>query len=146
MDLKPKLRSGGAASSLCVFNQTRQTFLSLDITVADNPWSRLRGLLGRRLLRTGDGVWVVPSRGVHTVGLLFPIDVIYLNEGLIVVHQAERVPPFRIAPIKVNCYSVLELAIRTIHRSDTHVGDQLRICSSEEIHSYGVRKAAVGNR
>ena len=63
----------------CAFNVTRQSFISLGVAVADSPFARLRGLLGKARLRSDEAMWVVPSHGVHTIGLRFPIDVIYLD-------------------------------------------------------------------
>jgi uncharacterized membrane protein (UPF0127 family) len=118
---------------MCVFNQTRQSFLSLGVTVADTHAGRLRGLLGRRRLRPNEGLWMVPSRGIHTIGLLFAIDVIYLDEEKRVLHLIENLGPFRLSPVKMNCASVLELPVRTIFESETQPGDQLVICSAAEM-------------
>jgi uncharacterized protein len=77
----------------------------------------------------------VPSRGVHTLGLLFPLDLIYLDEHYRVIHLVEYFPSFRIAPLKTQAESVLELATHTIYSSQTQPGDQLVICVAEEMES-----------
>jgi uncharacterized protein len=117
----------------CVYNQTRECFLSLEVTAADTIFSRLRGLIGRLKLRSDEGIWVVPSRGIHTLGLLFPLDLIYLDEHYRVIHLVEYFPSFRIAPLKTQAESVLELATHTIYSSQTQPGDQLVICVAEEM-------------
>ena len=117
----------------CVYNQTRECFLSLEVTAADTIFSRLRGLIGRLKLRSDEGIWVVPSRGIHTLGLLFPLDLIYLDEHHRVIHLVEYFPSFRIAPLKTQAESVLELATHTIYSSQTQPGDQLVICVAEEM-------------
>jgi uncharacterized membrane protein (UPF0127 family) len=117
----------------CVYNQTRECFLSLDVTAADTIFSRLRGLIGRLKLRSDEGIWVVPSRGIHTLGLLFPLDLIYLDENFRVIHLVEYFPSFRIAPLKTQAESVLELPTHTIYSSQTQPGDQLVICVAEEM-------------
>ena len=121
---------------LYVFNVTRQTFLSLGVVAADTHLARLRGLLGKWQLRNDEGIWVVPCNGIHTFGLLFPIDVIYLDEHNHVIHLIEHLGPLRIAPVRRGGYSVLELPPRTIHNSNTRVGDELLICSPEQILEY----------
>jgi uncharacterized membrane protein (UPF0127 family) len=123
-------------SSLCAFNITRQSFINLGVTVADTPLARLRGLIGKIRLRSDEAMWIVPSHGIHTIGLLFPIDVIYLDAQLRVVQAVEHLGPLRIAPIRRQCASVLELPARSIYDSGTQVGDQLLICSPEEMHAY----------
>ena len=87
------------------------------------------GLLGKteRWARLGTGLWIVPSRGVHTIGMLFPIDLIFLNKQKEVVHLEEHVRPFRISKVSLKASSVLELPAHTIYRSGTKVGDRFEI-------------------
>lgn len=117
----------------CVYNQTRECFLSLNVTPADTSFARLKGLIGRLRLRSDDGLWVVPSSGVHTLGVLFPLDLIYLDEGHRVIHLIEYFPTFRIAPLRVRASSVLEMPPHTIYSSQTQAGDQMVICAAEEM-------------
>jgi uncharacterized membrane protein (UPF0127 family) len=127
----------------CVYNQTRESFLSLGVTPADTTFARLKGLIGRLQLRVDEGLWVVPSCGVHTVGVLFPLDLIYLDENHQVIHVIEHFPRFRIAPLRTQATSVLELPTHTIYSSQTQSGDQLLICAVEEIVSRFNRGNAV---
>jgi uncharacterized membrane protein (UPF0127 family) len=117
----------------CVYNQTRETFLSLAVTAADTTFTRLKGLIGRLRLRADEGIWLVPSRGIHTLGVMVPLDLIYLDENLQVIHLEEYFPTFRIAPIRRQAESVLELPTHTIYSSETQVGDQLVICVADEM-------------
>lgn len=119
----------------CVYNQTRECFLSLGVTPADTTFARLKGLIGRLKLRSDEGLWVVPSSGVHTWGVLFPLDLIYLDENYRVICVVEHFPGFRIAPLRAQAASVLELPIHTIYSSHTQPGDQLMICAAEEMES-----------
>lgn len=125
-----------AKGTYCVFNRTRESFLSLRITAADTHISRLRGLLGRLSLKEDEGIWVVPSQGVHTIGVLFPIDVIYLNAEHRVIYLQESFGAFRVGPVKGDCASVLEVKTRTIYSSQTQVGDELLICSPNEMKEF----------
>ena len=123
-------------SSLYAFNVARQSFISLGVAVADTPLARLRGLLGKMRIRSDEALWVVPSHGIHTFGLMFPIDVIYLDAKMRVIAMLEGLGPLRIAPIRWQSTSVLELPARSIFGSGTQVGDQLMICSPEEMELY----------
>jgi len=118
------------------YNVTRQSFINLGVTVADTLLARLRGLLGKMRLRSDEGIWVIPSRGIHTVGLMFSIDVVYLDSELRVVHLVENLGPLRIAPLRFHSESVLELPARSIAGSGTRVGDQLLICTAKEMEAY----------
>jgi uncharacterized membrane protein (UPF0127 family) len=117
----------------CVYNETRECFLSLGITAADTMFARLKGLIGRLRLRSDEGIWVFPSKAIHTLGVLFPVDLIYLDKNLKVIHVLEHFPQFRIAPLRAQAESVLELPTHTIYSSQTEPGDQLVICSAEEM-------------
>ncbi len=112
-----------------IYNATRQTFLATNATVANTYLSRLVGLLGRtrRWARPGQGLWIVPSCGVHTIGMLFSIDLVFLDRGRQVVHLEESVAPFRISKVSLKSTSVVELPPHTIFRTRTQVGDRLEI-------------------
>src|SRR5580698_4539852 len=122
--------------TLCVYNRNREAFLGLRVAPADTLTTRLKGLLGRVRLKPDDGIWLSPSRGIHTIGMLFAIDVIYLDAANRVIHLVEHMGPFRISPIRIKCASILELKSRAIYSSNTQVGDELLICTPEEIKAY----------
>ncbi len=119
----------GERNGVYVYNKTRQTFVATEVYVADTYWRRLVGLLGktRRWARPGRGLWIVPSRGVHTIGMLFPIDLVFIDRECRVVHVQEFVRPFRLSRVCLKAESVLELPVYSIHRSGTEVGDVLEI-------------------
>ena len=115
------------------FNRTRQTFLATQLRIAETHWSRFRGLMctdSDSFLR-GCGMWLVPSRGVHSFAMRFPIDVLYLNREKTVVHLEQNLKPWRVAPMRLNAASVLELPANTLHETQTAVGDQIEIASGE---------------
>ena len=87
-------------------------------------------------MRSNEAVWVVPSRGIHTFGLRFTIDVVYLDAQHRVIHVIENLKPLRIAGIRWQSASVLELPARSIYGSGTQVGDRLLICSQEKMREY----------
>src|SRR6202521_5699966 len=114
---------------LYVYNKTRETFVATETILADSYLRRLIGLLGKtnRWAQVGRGLWIVPSSGVHTIGMLFPIDLIFLSKEKQVVHVEEYVRPFRISRVSLKAASVLELPPHTIYRTGMKVGDQLEI-------------------
>ena len=114
------------------FNRTRQTHLATALAVADTHWTRLRGLLGITAsdFRNGNGLWIVPCHGVHTLGMGFPIDVVYLDGAYTVVHIEPDLRPWRLAPVRLEAESVLELPSRAIVETGTAVGDRIDITVS----------------
>jgi uncharacterized membrane protein (UPF0127 family) len=111
------------------FNRTRETYLATALAMADTHWTRLRGLLGTRRddFRNGCGLWILPCRGVHTLGMGFPIDVVYLDADLMVVHVQQQLRPWRFAPVRMQAESVLELPSNTAAGTGTEVGDRIEI-------------------
>jgi len=118
---------------VCVLNRTRERFVATNVAVANSYFRRLVGLLGktRRWARAGQGLWIVPSHGVHTIGMLFPIDLIFLDREKNVVRLEEHVKPFRISIGSLRTYSVLELPAHTVFRTGTCVGDQLEFLETK---------------
>ena len=116
------------------FNQTRQIYLSTDLALADTHWTRFRGLLGLAAddFGNGSGLWIIPCRGVHTLGMGFPIDVVYLDRTLKVVDIQSAVRPWRFTPIRLSAASVLELPCHTAAATKTEVGDTIVITLSKD--------------
>lgn len=125
MPLKEKRRQ----RLMYVYNKTRETFVATEAVLADGYWQRLVGLLGKtsKWARLGAGLWIAPCHGVHTIGMLFPIDLIFVGKNKEVVRIEEYVRPFRISSVCLNATSILELPAHTVYRSGTRVGDQLEI-------------------
>ena len=118
-----------ATSRAQAFNQTRQLCLAADVSIADTHWSRLRGLIGMSAddFGNGRGLWIRPCRGVHTLAMGFPIDVVYLDRAGKVVHLEHSLRPWRFSPIRLNAASVLELPSHTLVRTETALGDCIAI-------------------
>ena len=120
----------------CAFNRTRQVFLATTLALADTHWSRLRGLVGASPgdFGNGWGLWIVPCRGVHTLAMRFPIDVVYLDRSQTVVHIESDLQPWRFAPIRLQAASVLELPCHTVSGTGTALGDKIEISVAKENH------------
>jgi len=111
------------------FNRTRQAYLATRLRVAGTHWARLRGLMGARPenFPAGDGLWIVPSHGVHSFAMRFPIDIVYLDHEKVVVYAKANLRPWRVAPVNMKASSVLELPNNTLHSTGTSVGDRVEI-------------------
>jgi len=100
--------------------------LSTRLARADSFRARLRGLLGRRELPPGEGLWIVPCRSVHTAFMRFPIDVVFLDLQGRVTALHRRLPPWRTAGGRGGV-TALELPAGTIDASATEPGDPVEI-------------------
>lgn len=93
-------------------------------SVADTPWTRLRGLIGRRGLAPGHGLLLRPARSVHTCLMRFPIDVVFLDGELVVLGVSAAVPPWRLRGCR-GARAVLELAAGEAERAGIGAGQRL---------------------
>ena len=83
--------------------------------------------LGANEFGAGRGLWITPSHGVHTLAMRFPIDVLYLDrEGVVLLAQSE-LKPWRVAPVRRQAASVLELPPSTLRTTQTAIGDRIEI-------------------
>jgi uncharacterized protein len=109
---------------LRISNVTRQSVLADCVEVADEGAKRRKGLLGRQELRAGEGLWIRPCEAVHTFGMQFPIDLVYLDRKLRVKKVRSGVRPWRLSAC-FSAHSVLELASGTIRETQTKPGDRI---------------------
>jgi uncharacterized membrane protein (UPF0127 family) len=112
-----------------VTDTTRGTVIGDRVEVADTSLSRMVGLLGRRGLNAGGGLWILPSSGVHTLGMMFSIDVIGLDKELRVVKLWPRLVPFRVTSVSLKVRSVVELEAGRIEACQVGLGDLFQISS-----------------
>ena len=93
-------------------------------SIADSSATRRTGLLKHSRLDPGDGLWIVPCEAVHTFGMRFAIDIVFLNKKRQVRKIRHAVGKRRIA-VDLLAHSVLELPAGTVASTNTEVGDQL---------------------
>jgi len=117
----------------CGYNQTRECFLGLDVRVADLPPVRIGELMASRPLKSGDGLWMIPFRGIQASGMPAPLDLIYLDEECRVIDMVESYPTFQVSSFSPKPRSVLALPAHSIYTSQTQLGDQLVLCVAEEM-------------
>jgi hypothetical protein len=124
-------------STAYAFNRTRTTYLATELMIARSHWTRFRGLMATDAsrFRKGQGLWISPSHGVHTLAMRFPIDVVYLDRERIVIHVEEELKPWRLAAVRIQATSVLELPVGTIRDTQTTLGDRVDIVLERPLHS-----------
>ena len=72
-------------------------------------WGRLRGLLFHRGLETGSAMLLVATRRVHTHGMLFPLDLYFLNGSMRLIESQHRVVPWRLPDSPEGTQHILEI-------------------------------------
>lgn len=97
----------------------------LEITIASTFLSRLVGLLAHRSLDNRSGMLIAPCGGIHTIGMRFPIDVIFLSRRWQVLGYSDGVKPNRLRFSPKGTYAVLEIADGNRNRTGINLDDCL---------------------
>ena len=127
--------SGINAGPFVVRNRTRGATVAEFVRLADTPRARRVGLLKRDRLEPGEGLWIYPTQAIHTFGMRFPIDVIFLDRNLRVKRIYRNLVPFRLTALVWGAQSVLEVAAGCTISTGTAVGDELQFSRLEELYS-----------
>jgi uncharacterized membrane protein (UPF0127 family) len=106
-----------------IVNLTRETLLGNRIELADSWWGRSRGFLGRAQPRKGEGILFVPCNAVHTYGMKFDLDLVFVGSAGGVLAVVEQLEPWRRSGRVRGSRYVLEVPAGTIRATGTAVGD-----------------------
>ncbi len=116
-----------AAETVSVRNETKKTVLGERIRVAETSLNRMVGLLRDKYLEPSSGLLIYPSQAIHTIGMKFGIDVVFVDPVWRVVALKTNMVPFRMSRIHWKARCVIELPVGTIAQTATAVGDQLDV-------------------
>ena len=111
-----------------VFNATREKILCEKCAIADNPFTRIRGLLGRSTLAGNEGLLIIPCPSIHMFGMKFSLDVIFISRENIVVDFVENIAPGKTYVAKKEigkAHAALEVAPGIIAATKTQCGDKI---------------------
>jgi uncharacterized membrane protein (UPF0127 family) len=115
---------------LRVRNLTKNTSIADRAGIADTSQKRKRGLLKHTGLEPGEGLWIVPTEGIHMFGMKFAIDVLFLNKQRKVLKVSANMAASGIRKrmaVSLMAHSVLELPAGMAERTRTEAGDQLEL-------------------
>jgi uncharacterized membrane protein (UPF0127 family) len=112
------LRKGAlfdSASDLCLVAQ---------VMLASAWWDRARGLLGKPPLKSGQGLLISPCKSIHTFGMRYPIDVVFLDANWTVCKIISSLPMARFSGSMV-ARMTLELPANEASRIQLSAGSRL---------------------
>ena len=94
------------------------------VSKTSNFLERMRGLLGKPPLKENEGLLIVPCSSVHTFGMSYAIDLVFLDKQLTIVKTVSALKPWRMAASNA-ASMVLELAADSL--------DQLQLCNGQRL-------------
>lgn len=106
-----------------IINSSKQSVLAQNGLLADSFLSRMKGLLGRKVLLSDEGLIITRCQSIHMVFMKFPIDAIFVNKDRVVVGLVRNIQPFQFSRMFWNASSVIELPVGSIDRSRTELRD-----------------------
>jgi uncharacterized membrane protein (UPF0127 family) len=114
-------------------NETRGTVLADDLEVGVGFMAKFLGLMGRRSLPVGHGLWLPGENGIHMFFMRFPIDAVFVgrqaadgSRPVVAVRTGLR-PWTGIVPLIRGADGVVELPVGTVMGTATQRGDSVRI-------------------
>jgi uncharacterized protein len=114
-------------------NITRERVLAARLETAGSLWAKFLGLMGRRSLPEGGGLWLPASNGIHMMFMRFPIDAVFVGRRdatgrhpVVSVHRSLR-PWLGLVPLVRHAHGVLELPAGAIDATGTAVGDLISL-------------------
>ena len=110
-----------------VDNLSRETVILQEAAVADTFLRRLKGLLGCKGLPSGQGLLIQPCQAVHTCGMVFPLDVAFVDRENRICYLREGMAPYRFSPVIKKASYVIEAPAGTFRQTQTRCGDTIRL-------------------
>lgn len=110
-----------------VIDSTRGLTVADKVRVSETPSERRSGLLGTESLSENEGMLIVPCRQVHTLGMRYPIDVVFLDADYRVIRVTVELKPWRLSPFVRRAKAVLELRAGRVKKAGLAEGDRLKI-------------------
>ena len=107
-------------------NATRGVVLATRIEQAFDSRTRRQGLLGRQGLPPDTVLAIAPSNAIHTFGMQFPIDVLFISRDGRVLKRVRSLGRRRLSATLFG-FAVLEFGAGHPGVAVTEVGDQLAV-------------------
>lgn len=114
---------------VALMNERTRQFVASSVEVAGTRNTRRRGLLGRDRLDETSAMLLAPCTGVHTVGMRFAIDVIFVDRQGYAVKVVRDLKPWRIA-LASRAHAVIEMPAGSLRWGQVLIGDRLYLTSA----------------
>jgi uncharacterized protein len=101
--------------------------IASSVEMADSPWRRFLGLMGRRELPSGSGLFLRPCNSIHMFFMRFPLDVAFIDSDGRVLRAYHGIRPWRMSRLVRGAKAAIELPSGTLKRSGIDAGSVLQL-------------------
>ena len=108
-------------------SKTRQQQIFSELLVADNLWTRMKGLLGTKSIGESQVMWIHRCSSIHTFFMNYAIDCVFVNRDLKVISIVENVVPGRIVFPQLGASSVFEMKAGKASEKGFYQGEELYV-------------------
>jgi hypothetical protein len=117
--------------NVALINERTHQPLATTVEIAATRATRRRGLLGRDALADASAMLLAPCGAVHTAGMRFPIDVVFVDRQGYAVKVVRNLQPWRIA-LATSGRAVIEMPAGTLKWGQVLLGDRLYLAPTSD--------------
>ncbi len=111
-----------------IINGANEKIIGANIKIAQTFFARLKGLMFQKSLMDGEGLLLCPCNMIHTFGMKFPIDVVFLSKKYVVLETVENLKQNKATSMIKGAAYTLELPVGIIKKANINKGDQIVVC------------------
>jgi len=101
--------------------------IATDVEYAHSTWRRFLGLMGRRELPSGHGLFIKPCSSIHMFFMRFPLDVAFVDDDGRVVRAYHGIRPWRVSRVVRGAKAAIELPAGALAAAGVAAGSVLRM-------------------
>lgn len=121
----PHIKLLWEAFFLLLKNETTGTIISQNLKIADNYFSRLKGLMFTKELPDQDALQIIPCGQIHTFFMKYSLDVLYLDTDKNILSVDEELKPGKVGRHVKKAASVVELPAGKIKEKNIKAGEKI---------------------
>lgn len=111
---------------MIIQNISKKIVIATEAMIADKFMARIKGLLGTDFLKKESALVIRPNNGIHTFGMNYSIDVIFIDKNNKVIKIVTDMPRRKIS-ICSNASYVIETSAGVVKTTNTSIGDIILI-------------------
>src|SRR5690625_8035689 len=114
-----------------IINTQRDVVLAKSVKLANNPFTRMKGLMGVKRLESQEALFIYPCQQIHTFFMRFPIDCLFIDRHYVVIKALRNIQPWKISEKVPKAWGVIELPKGVIEHTNTQRSEERRVGKEE---------------